>query len=170
MTAPTTSLDIRYGDAEEPLPWDKAERLLTTAELYWLSTVRRDGRPHVTPLIGVWLDDAFHFCTGQEEQKCRNLLDDPGVAVTTGTNTWSAGTDLVLEGTAVQVTEPEGLRAVSAAYLAKYGEEWRFEIHVEGGFRGGAEGGDLALVFRVPPAKVIAFTKDPHGQTTYAFG
>ncbi len=28
------------------------------------STVRPDGRPHVTPLLAVWADDALHFCTG----------------------------------------------------------------------------------------------------------
>ena len=35
----------------------------------WLTTVRADGRPHVTPLVAVWLDDAIHFSTGPEEQK-----------------------------------------------------------------------------------------------------
>ena len=43
------------------------------AELYWITTVRADGRPHVTPLIGVWFDGAMHFTTGLEEQKARNL-------------------------------------------------------------------------------------------------
>lgn len=176
MSEPTTHLDARYGDATAPLPWTRTQQLFATAELYWLSTVRRDGRPHVTPLIGVWHDRSFYFCTGQEEQKCRNLLDDPGVSVTTGSNTWSSGTDVVLEGSAAQVTDQYELAEVSAAYLAKYGEDWRFEVHDEGGFVGGGREGieedetePLALVFRVPPEKVIAFTKDPHGQTTHDF-
>ena len=29
-----------------------------------ITTVRADGRPHVTPLVAVWLDDAIHFATG----------------------------------------------------------------------------------------------------------
>jgi hypothetical protein len=33
------------------------------AEVHWLSTVRPDGRPHVAPLIAVWVDDALVFCT-----------------------------------------------------------------------------------------------------------
>ena len=45
----------------------------TSAELYWLTTVRKDGRPHITPLVGAWVDDAFVFCTGPEEQKAQNL-------------------------------------------------------------------------------------------------
>ena len=38
-----------------------------------LSTVRADGRPHVTPLVAVWLDGALYFCTGEGEQKERNI-------------------------------------------------------------------------------------------------
>lgn len=29
-----------------------AEELLAAAELYWITSVRSDGRPHVTPLVG----------------------------------------------------------------------------------------------------------------------
>ena len=47
--------------------------VLERAELYWLTTVRADGRPHVTPLIAVTADGAVHFCTGLREQKARNL-------------------------------------------------------------------------------------------------
>ena len=35
-------------------------------------------------------------------------------------------------------------------------------------FGGGGE--NLAAVFRIEPDKVMAFAKDPHGQTTYRFG
>ena len=49
------------------------------------------------------------------------------------------------------------------AYVAKYGEVWRFEVG-DGVFHGG---GDPAPVFRIELSKVIAFAKDPHAQTTY---
>jgi len=29
---------------------------ISQGELFWISTVRADGRPHVTPLVAVWLD------------------------------------------------------------------------------------------------------------------
>lgn len=35
--------------------------------------MRADGRPHVTPLVAVWLDGAPHFSTGPAEQKAVNL-------------------------------------------------------------------------------------------------
>jgi hypothetical protein len=40
---------------------------------FWLSTARPDGRPHVTPFIAVWLDEALWFCTGADELKAKNL-------------------------------------------------------------------------------------------------
>ena len=51
---PTTKFDSRFSDPEaSATPWAEAERALAEAELYWLTTVRADGRPHVTPLIGL---------------------------------------------------------------------------------------------------------------------
>jgi nitroimidazol reductase NimA-like FMN-containing flavoprotein (pyridoxamine 5'-phosphate oxidase superfamily) len=171
----TGVIDPRYGDASVPAPpWADIERLLTDAQLYWIITVRSDGRPHAVPLVGVWHDGAFAFCTGPEEQKQRNLDGNAHVAVTTG-NTgahgWASGRDLVVEGTAVRVTDAEELRTLAAAWYAKYGDDWRFEVRgerfVELSDSGGStEGG--AWVYRVAPAKIIAFGES-HGQTTYRF-
>src|SRR6476659_10450124 len=105
----TGHIDPRYGHASATAPpWDTVERLLTDAQLYWIVTVRADGRPHAGPLVGVWHDGAFAFCTGAEEQKQRNLDAGPHVAVTTGSTGaegWSRGKDLVVEATAVRVID-----------------------------------------------------------------
>lgn len=168
-------IDPRYGDASATAPsWDEVERLITDAQLYWIVTVRSDGRPHAVPLAGVWHDGAFAFCTGPEEQKQRNLDANQQVAVTTGTtgaNGWNGGKDIVVEGSAVRMTDAEALQALADAWLAKYGEDWRFEVRgeefIELSSSGGSAGGG-AWVYRVPPAKVIVFG-DAHGQTTYRF-
>src|SRR5215212_12006213 len=171
----TGEIDLRYGDASATVPpWAEIEQLLADAQLYWIITVRADGRPHAVPLVGVWQDGAFAFCTGSEEQKQRNLDVNPHVAVTTGStgaNGWDSGNDVVVEGTAVRVTDPAALQGLAAAWFAKYGEDWRFEVRgqefVELSDSGGStEGG--AWVYRVVPEKVIAFG-DGHGQTTYRF-
>jgi nitroimidazol reductase NimA-like FMN-containing flavoprotein (pyridoxamine 5'-phosphate oxidase superfamily) len=168
-------VDPRYGDPRvSPPPWADIERLLTQAQLYWIITVRSDGRPHAVPLVGVWQDGAFAFCTGSEEQKQRNLHANPHVAVTTGStgaNGWNMGKDVVIEGTAVRVTNPDALQRLAAAWFAKYGDDWRYEVRgqefVEVSDSGaGTEGG--AWVYTVAPAKAIAFGS-PHGQTTYRF-
>jgi hypothetical protein len=88
------------------------------------------------------------------------------VALTTGVNTWADGLDIVVEGAAVRVTDADALHALAAAYLAKYGEDWRFDVG-DGVFTHGD--GGAAGVFRIDPGKVIAFAKAPHGQTTYRF-
>jgi nitroimidazol reductase NimA-like FMN-containing flavoprotein (pyridoxamine 5'-phosphate oxidase superfamily) len=171
----TGTIDPRYGNpSATPPSWAAIERLLTHAQLYWIITVRRDGRPHAVPLVGVWEDGVFAFCTGSDEQKQRNLDANPQVAVTTGStgaNGWNSGKDVVVEGAAVRVTDREVLQALAVAWFAKYGEDWRYEVRGEEFVevsRSGAptEGG--AWVYTVSPAKVIVFG-DPHGQTTYRF-
>jgi nitroimidazol reductase NimA-like FMN-containing flavoprotein (pyridoxamine 5'-phosphate oxidase superfamily) len=160
-------IDKRFSDPEaEPTAWADAVGALEKAELYWITTVRADGRPHVTPLIGVVADGVVHFCTGLEEQKGRNLEHDNRVALTTGNNTWAEGLDIVVEGEAVRVSDEARLRQLADAWEAKYGSEWHWEV-ADGMFRHADGGG--AAVFRVEPAKVLAFAKDPHGQTTYRF-
>jgi Pyridoxamine 5'-phosphate oxidase len=171
----TGRIDPRYGDPSATAPpWDVIERLLTEAQLYWIITVRVNGRPHAVPLVGVWHAGAFAFCTGPEEQKHRNLDANPLVAVTTGTtgaSGWNSGRDVVIEGAAVRVTNAEALQSLADAWLAKYGQDWRFEVHGQEFIElsdsgGGAAGG--AHVYQVEPAKVIAFGEE-HGQTTYHF-
>ena len=167
MTTPTTALDQRFSDPTAGArPWADTDRLLAAAELYWLTTVRTDGRPHVTPLIGIWSDRRFHFSTGPTEQKWQNLRANPACAVTTGRNDWAAGTDVVVEGTVVAVTDDGVLAGLADAWVDKYGEEWRFEAR-DGAFH--AEHG-RADVFAVVPTKVLAFGKgDPFSQTTHRF-
>ena len=163
---PTAELDHRFSDPDAgATPWSEAARVLEGAELYWLTTVRVDGRPHVTPLIGVWHDEAVHFCTGPQEQKARNLETSRHVALTTGTNTWAEGLDVVVEGTAVRVVEHDALQRLADAYEAKYGSRWHFDVG-DGVF---GHGEHEAAVFRIEARKVLAFNKDPHAQTRYLF-
>jgi nitroimidazol reductase NimA-like FMN-containing flavoprotein (pyridoxamine 5'-phosphate oxidase superfamily) len=165
---PTANFDRRFSaPGAGATPWDETVRALEDAELYWLTTVRADGRPHVTPLIGVHHDGAVHFCTGVGEQKARNLEHSDRVALTTGTNTWASGLDVVVEGVAVRVDDDEALRRLADAYVAKYGEVWRFGV-VDGAFRN-SQSDDPVPVFRIAPSKVMAFAKDPHAQTSYRF-
>ena len=163
---PTAEIDSRFSDPDAAAtPWADAARVLEDAELYWLTTVRADGRPHVTPLIGVAEDGAVHFCTGLREQKARNLEQRTQVALTTGNNTWAQGLDVVVEGTAVRIGDGDTLQRLADAFEAKYGSERHFEVG-DGVF---GAGDDAAAVFRIEPAKVFAFAKEPHAQTRYRF-
>lgn len=166
MTEPTIRHDKRFSEqTAAATPWPEARRVLECAELYWITTVRADGRPHVTPLVGVWHDEAFHFCTGLQEQKAINLAHDPRLVVTTGTNTWQQGLDVVVEGTAVRVVGGDVLGPIADAYRDKYAGAWDFG-HGEDAFQ--HEAGEAA-VFRVVATKILAFGKAPGSQTAFDF-
>jgi hypothetical protein len=169
MTQVRTQFDTRYSQPDAgPPPWDQVSKILAGAELYWLTTIRADGRPHVCPLVGLWFDDRGWFVTGAEEQKALNLAAHREVALTTGTNTWSAGLDVVVEGTAIRTTEPGELQRASEEYHAKYGGDWPFEVKGDG--LDVADGDAAGGLFVITPTKVLAFGKDPHSQTAYHFG
>src|ERR671911_608027 len=116
MPSPAPTADLHTGfsaPSARATPWEDVVVVLETAELFWISTVRSDGRPHVTPLPAVWHDGRLHFCTGPAEQKAVNLARNRRVALTTGTNRWKEGLDLVVEGSAVQVTDDARLRTLA---------------------------------------------------------
>jgi len=153
-----------------PTPWMTALEQVVAADTFWLSTVRPDGRPHVTPLIAVWHDDAIWFSTGSDERKARNLSNNPAVVLTTGRSDLSGdGLDIVIEGRAEPVTDPARLHVVADAFTAKYGTTtWHFVVR-EGAFSHAVAGG-RALVFCVRPVRGLGFRKGAHSsQTTWTF-
>ncbi|MBT2504781.1 pyridoxamine 5'-phosphate oxidase family protein [Streptomyces sp. ISL-98] len=164
---PLTRLDARYSDKNATATaWPDAVTRLEQAELFWLTTVRPDGRPHVTPLLAVWQDDSLHFCTGPQERKAQNLAANPNVILTTGTNTLREGFDLVVEGEAVAETDESRLRRLAERYETKYGPDWHFDVR-DGAFYGDA---DRAVVFRVAPTTAFGFGKGVYSQTRWTFG
>ena len=88
---------------------------------FWLSTVRPGGQPHVTPLLGVWLDGALYFCTGDAERKAKNLAQNAHCVLTTGCNTLDDGLDVVVEGAGALVSDAAELGRVADTYESKYG-------------------------------------------------
>ena len=163
---PVTDVDPRYGESGTgPRPWAEEQQLLAAAPLSWVSTVRPDGRPHVTPLLTVWHNGALHFSTGAAERKARNLEGNPEVVLTTGGNRWDEGIDIVVEGTAERVRNRDELAALARAWEEKYGPEWHFEL-TDDGF---ADPYGTALVFRVRPRTAFGFAKAPASQTRWRF-
>lgn len=164
---PTTDLDPRYSNPDAtPTEWEAARERLADAGIYWLSTVRPDGRPHVTPLLAVWLDGALHFCTGGEERKSRNLAGNSHCVLTTGNDAVDEGLDLVVEGEAAVVRDDAKLRRLAEAWVEKYGEDWRFEAR-DGAFHH-VQGGE-ALVYEVAPVTAFGFRKGDYAQTRWRF-
>lgn len=165
---PLTRLDERFSSpGASATPWAEAVRLLRTAGVAWLTTVRADGRPHVTPLIAVWRDEALHFCTGVDEQKRRNLDAHPDVVLTTGCNRADEGVDVVVEARAERITDDATLRELATAWAEDHGDHWRFDVR-DGSFWN--EVGGEAHVFRAAPRRAFGFGKgEPFSQTRWSF-
>jgi len=167
MIVPETKLDARFSDSEAvAVSWGDTRQTLEAAQLFWITTVRRDGRPHVTPLVAVWLGETIYFCTGPDEQKARNLAHNPHVILTTGCNEWEHGLDIVVEGAADRVTDDKQLRGLADAWTRKWDGRWRYRVG-DAGFE--HEGGSPVLVFAVAPTKVLAFGKGTFSQTRHRF-
>jgi nitroimidazol reductase NimA-like FMN-containing flavoprotein (pyridoxamine 5'-phosphate oxidase superfamily) len=161
-----TELDARYSsDAASAVDWADAVALLERAAIFWVVTVRSNGRPHITPLLAVWLDGALYFSTGPSEQKARNLADNAQCMLLTGCNT-EKGTDLVVEGDAVRVTDGATLRRVAETIEAKYGPTWHYEVR-DGAFQ---HAPGVAWVYEMRPVTAYGFGKgDVFSHTRWRF-
>ncbi len=149
-------------------PWETALQAMGAAQVFWLSSVRPDGRPHVTPLLAVWLEGALFFCTGPGERKAANLGANPSCVLTTGNNGLE-GVDVVVEGRAHLVVDPGGRRSVAAAFEAKYGAHFEAPDGTWAGLGDAVRSGGV-LLYEVAPTAVFAFGKgEPYSQTRWAF-
>ena len=145
-------------------PWAEVVEILESAEMFWLSTVRRDGRPHVTPLPAMWLDNRLHFCTGNYEQKAKNIEANPRCVLTTGVSSYRSGLDVVVEGTVGRITDHSTLVRLADQWQDKIG--WTFAVG-DGVFLDSQAGNHPAEVFAVIPSKILAFRKAPYSQTRF---
>ncbi len=115
--------NIPYGllDSSEGvglLPWSRLSEQMGDAHCYWVGTTRSDGRPHVMPVWGVWLDESFYFSTGPTTVNGRNLAANPAITVHL-----ESGEDVViLEGVAEEVSDAALIGRINDAYGPKY--EW----------------------------------------------
>jgi nitroimidazol reductase NimA-like FMN-containing flavoprotein (pyridoxamine 5'-phosphate oxidase superfamily) len=172
MTAvrdPIGKIDPAFSDpAASPTPWWEIRQLLESAQTFWLSTVRSDGRPHVTPVAGVWVDDAVHVATGDGEQQRRNLAGNPHCVLTTGSS-GMVGTDIVIEAEADEVTDLGRLQAVVEAFASKYRNTFPYEVG-EGHLRLQDAKDSVVRCYRIRASKVFGFKKDdPVAQTRWLF-
>jgi hypothetical protein len=165
---PVTELSAFSSPNATPLEWSLGRAALTNAEVYWLTTVRPDGRPHVTPLLGVWIRGAMYFCTGPDERKAKNLAENRHCVLTTGHNTLD-GLDLVLEGTAETVGDDAELGRVADTYESKYGAHFAAPDGTWSGLGDAIRGAEIP-VYRVAPATAFGFGKgDTYSQTRWVF-
>jgi nitroimidazol reductase NimA-like FMN-containing flavoprotein (pyridoxamine 5'-phosphate oxidase superfamily) len=165
---PLVELDEPYSsDGATPTSWSVAYADIDKAEVYWVSTVRPDGRPHVTPVAAVAMDGSLYFSTGPDERKARNLARNSRCVVATGCNAFREGLDVIIEGDAVKVSDESKLRPLATAFATKYGGHFGFTVR-DGRFH--HEQGGVADVYEVAPAKGFAYGRGKEfSATRYRF-
>ena len=108
----------RWSTASRRLPGRRVDSDSRSRDrIYWLATVSPDGRPHVRPILGLWLDGAFYFITAETTRKARNLAADPRCAIASSSTALPA-VDVVVEGGAFKVTDDAKVRRVADAYAS----------------------------------------------------
>ena len=114
----------------------------------------------------LWLDDRFYFTSGPGTRKSRNLAENPNCTISVGL----PDIDLVVEGTAVRVTDDATLQRLAKRYA-------------DGGWPASVKDDALTAEFSAPSAgpppwylyelkPTIAFgvaTAEPHGATRWRF-
>jgi hypothetical protein len=153
-TAEPIELPEGYGKATTTMAWPAVRERLEQSPRYWLVTNRRDGRAHVVPVDGVWLDDAWWYGGSPATLHQQNLSSDQRVVVHLA-DTMAA---VILEGTMRrQVPSAELAGRLRAASRAKYGYE-----PPEGAYEAG--------VWVLQPARARAWSAFPDDVTRFRFG
>lgn len=110
----TKNLDI-YGSP--PIPWSRVEQQLDQGDkhlTYWLATTGPGGSPHLAGVGAKWSDGKVYFVSGAGTRKSRDVAANPRCAL----SACLPDIDLVVEGTAVKVTDPATLERLAKAYVA----------------------------------------------------
>jgi len=133
--------------------------------------VALDGPPGRWPprdaVVAVLVDETLYVMTTPDEQKARNLARNPRVAITTGTNTWDRGLDLVVKGTARRVTDEATLRSAAEAWGSRWDGRRTLAVG-RGGPRNLADGEPMpfeVLVFAIDPTAAYGHAKGRFGHT-----
>ena len=145
------------GEDVAPIPWAEVQDRLANERFYWLATVHADGRPHVRPVLAVWVDGALYSSTNPTARKGRNLAHDPRCAVTVRTD----DLDVVVEGTAGRVTDEETLARVATAYRSKYG--WPVDVRdaaFDAPYGAPTAGPPPYVAYEITPVRVYGFGTD----------
>jgi nitroimidazol reductase NimA-like FMN-containing flavoprotein (pyridoxamine 5'-phosphate oxidase superfamily) len=158
VTAPLVEkpdIPPEYGNPTQRLEWADVERRLESATVYWLASTRPDGRPHVIPRDGTWLDGGLYYGGSPETVHYRNITRNPHVVVHIG----DGHEAIIVEG-AVEIEKPtaETAARLSEKSFAKYPQYGRPDSSL---YMGGVS------VLR--PRRVLAWTSFTENATRFRF-
>lgn len=121
-TAVPARFPAEYGptpdETADLLPWDGVADRIAASPNYWLATTTDDGRPHLRPVDGMFVDATFAFGGSPATRWVRHLQQRPAVTVSLPDDDHA----IVLEGDVELVTDGSLTIAelVGAANTTKY--------------------------------------------------
>ena len=144
------------------LEWSEVEERLVSSLHYWLATSRPDGRPHVVPRWGVWVEGRFYYDGSPETVHVRNLNHNTACSL----NLEDGKQAVMIEGRSTMADPPGPVLGgkISEAMCAKYADL---------GYAPGPdswEGEDSGGLRVITPEKAIAWFDFPTDITRFSFG
>ena len=146
---------------EGVLDWSAVEDRLRASMHYWMATTRRDGRPHVVPRWGVWVDGRFWYDGALDTVHVRNLNANTACVL----HLEDGRQAVIVEGRS-EAALPPGLEfgaRLAAAFADKYAE---LGYSPEPDSWQGPNSGGLRVL---TPLKAMAWFEFPTDVTRFSF-
>ena len=142
-------------DKKGLLPWSDVSERMSAAMHYWVCSVDPDGRPHATPVDGLWIDDKLYFGGSTETRRHRNIIANPAVCI----HLENAMEVVILQGEAHELRTPDKELALQLVEVSakKYGWGPKPEDFAKGG------------TFEFRPRVVFAWKQFPKDVTVLRF-
>jgi hypothetical protein len=142
------------------LDWARVEERLVVSLHYWLASTRPDGRPHLMPRWGVWVENAFYYDGSPETRHARNVELNPACSLSLE----SGQQAVIVEGSSAATrADPDDLGAKLAVAFAKYHDEG---YAPEPDAWSAPDGGGLRVL---QPRTVLAWFAFPADATRFVF-
>lgn len=135
--------------------WQWVSDRMAQSRNYWICTTRPDGRPHATPVWGVWYEDTFYFGIGSDSRKRRNLALNPNIVV----HLESGDEVVILEGSVQPATD----RSLLSRLAVRYNNKYQMTVYPEDG------SGDPMLALQPTGALAWLETDFPGTATRWQF-
>ena len=142
-----------YGVPSRTMAWSDVVARLDAARHYWITTLHADGRPHVVPVDGMWIDGDWYYGGAPQTVHMRNAARDRRISMHIGDGTWG----VIVDGS-VERARPDAALAerMADAMDAKYDY-------------GRPDPSLFNEAWRLAPTRVLAWTSYPDDVTRFRF-
>jgi len=149
--------------AHDLLTWDEVNVRLEEAAHYWIATSRPDGRPHMVPRWGAWINNRLFYDGSPDTVHARNVRQNSACSMHVGDGVKSVIVEGYAEACHPLAADSDIAQAVAAAIGGKYGAQGYAPAPDSWS---GENAGGLAVL---TPVKVLAWFSFPGDLTRFRF-